>query len=318
MAETSRIRNTSTTPAGHQVISYTDADWRTLLKPIAGDGVFAGWRNSLAITSSAGTVTVDTGGAALAGRLYDNSTPVSKSVGTPTTATRIDRLVVRDDVAANTTTVVLKTGTEGGAAPGLTTDEGTVYEISLAEVEINTAGAITVRDTRTFVPERAGHTLSDTVAPTSNKGAITVLLNGIVTRIRSITGGGSWRDAPVRNLAQLYTEKVAKAGDTLSGDLNMDNGSTDAPGVKSIDPVNNTWGMFDLNAERPRIAASYRGAAPVVALEADLVNSLVRIFGQPAARIADNQYSATNGTNVYIRDTDPGTVAVGSIWIKTA
>ena len=67
--------------------------------------------------------------------------------------------------------------------------------------------------------------------------------------------------APDAATARTVLGAVAKIGDTMSGDLVLNNTTTNTPNVKFIDPVNNTASYWDENLERARLMTSYRGGA---------------------------------------------------------
>lgn len=104
---------------------------------------------TLAVSGGAGSVGVAAGFAILRGFWYYNDSPKSLAVSAPATLSRIDRVVLRLTITAKTITAALKQGTEASSPqpPALQRDSN-VYEISLAQVRVTTAGAITVTDER--------------------------------------------------------------------------------------------------------------------------------------------------------------------------
>jgi len=75
---------------------------------------------------------------------------VPLTVPTPSSATRIDRVVLRADWTARTVEAALLQGVEGGGAPSLTQTAGVTWEIPLAQLTVTTGGAITVTDQRAY------------------------------------------------------------------------------------------------------------------------------------------------------------------------
>lgn len=134
---------------------WVDLMMRALLNGTGNRGVLLGWANELAVTGAASPIQVDTGSAIIYGLFYDNDAAMNVAVDTPTDATRVDRLVIRRDWAAQTARVTLLEGIEGtGAAPAMTqspapTGSG-IYDIPLATVSITTGGVITLTDEREF------------------------------------------------------------------------------------------------------------------------------------------------------------------------
>ncbi len=110
-------------------------------------------RDTLAVTGTSSPVSVATGDAIVSGKHYTNTAAKNITVPTPTTSTRIDRIVLRLDYTASpmTCTAERLAGTEGGSAPALTQTDGTTWEVSLAQVSITTGGVITVTDERVMV-----------------------------------------------------------------------------------------------------------------------------------------------------------------------
>lgn len=133
-------------------------------------GVFRGIGDELEVTGTSSPLAVGTGKAFVKEGLYENDTSINVDMPTPSADTRIDRIVLRLDYVASpwTCTVERLAGTEGsGAPPSLTQTEGTTWEISLAQVSITTAGAITVTDERSYCGD--GQTVTASLAD----GAVT-------------------------------------------------------------------------------------------------------------------------------------------------
>lgn len=103
------------------------------------------------VTAGSGSVTVDPGEALVGGRWRYDASAQTLTVTAPTTYNRRDRVVIRTDYANKLTSVVIKQGTAASSpsAPGLQRDSS-IYEISLATIQITPAGAVTiVSDDRT-------------------------------------------------------------------------------------------------------------------------------------------------------------------------
>ncbi len=117
----------------------------------ANKGVLYQVDNELAVTGVASPVSVDTGGAMVDGSFYDNSVAVTVTIPTPSSSTRIDRIVLRKDWTAQAVRVTRIAGSEGGGAPAMTQTDGVTWDIPLAQVSINTGGTITVTDEREYI-----------------------------------------------------------------------------------------------------------------------------------------------------------------------
>ena len=104
---------------------------------------------TLAVTGGTGAVSVASGFAIVQGYYFYNPTARSLTVSTPAEESRIDRVVVRLDLAAKTADLAIRSGTAAASplAPALQRSGG-IYELSLAQVRVTSAGAITVTDER--------------------------------------------------------------------------------------------------------------------------------------------------------------------------
>jgi hypothetical protein len=156
MAETSFWWTTDGTGDG-KIGGYTRVDhslWMEILAACCGkEGVAPGYGNALAAAANgANTVTVSTGGALVDGKPYNNSAPVNVNIPSASGAgnTRIDRVVLRADWAAQTVRITRIAGVDAAtpSLPAITQDSGNVYDIPICQVLVNTAGAVTVTDER--------------------------------------------------------------------------------------------------------------------------------------------------------------------------
>jgi hypothetical protein len=159
MAETSRFWTTNGTGDGSSG-GYTQAQFaefvrQTLMTSLTTEGVLKGIGNELAVSGTSSPLTVASGSGLVYGLFYANNSSITGgtelTIPTPSTATRIDRIVLRASWAAQTVRVFRIAGTEGLSAPALTHIENITWDIPLATVSITTNGVITVTDGRTFV-----------------------------------------------------------------------------------------------------------------------------------------------------------------------
>ena len=149
----------STTGTGDGTGSGYTADnmfevFRALFTGAAGadlSAVTPDYLNKLAVSGSSSPLSVATGAALIYGIPYFNSASVSVTVPTPTSATRIDRIVLRASWSAQTVRVTRIAGVEGGGAPALTQSGGVTWDMPLALVQITTGGVITITDERKFL-----------------------------------------------------------------------------------------------------------------------------------------------------------------------
>lgn len=137
-------------------------------------GVFPDYQNELAVSGSSSPVSVNTGAGLCYGIPYFNTASETVAVPTPSTATRIDRIVLRADWSAQTVRITRIAGTEGGGAPSLIQSAGTTWDIPLAQASITTGGVITLTDQRewlslvgdgTVTPEKLAAPLRTTMIP---------------------------------------------------------------------------------------------------------------------------------------------------------
>lgn len=155
MAETSGFWTTSGTPSGHQVSGYTQAMHSLALRVASGakvmDGVAIGYLNELAPSVASNVITIASGGALVDGKYYDNTANVQFTIPASTSGTtRYDRIVVRVTWASFTAVLTRIAGTDSGSptVPSLTQTRNNTYDIPIAKVLVNSAGALTLTDER--------------------------------------------------------------------------------------------------------------------------------------------------------------------------
>jgi hypothetical protein len=155
MAESSRFWTTSGTGdgpgGGYSAANFNEFVRQTFMTNPATEGVLRGIGNDLVVSGTSSPVAVNTGAGLVYGFFYTSDSSVNVAIPTPTTATRIDRIVLRVSWAAQTVRITRIAGTEGGGAPALTQTANTTWDIPLAQVSITTGGVITVTDQRTYI-----------------------------------------------------------------------------------------------------------------------------------------------------------------------
>ena len=141
---------------------YTTANvhsefFRAILNGTGNRGPLYYWLNDLEVyTSSGGStgpLTVAEGAAIIYGLFYENDSPVTVSIPTPSSGTsRYDRIVVRRDWSTQTARIARVTGTAAisPVVPALTQSVGGIYEIPLATILVDDAGTIAITDAREF------------------------------------------------------------------------------------------------------------------------------------------------------------------------
>jgi hypothetical protein len=135
-----------------------ELDWSLMARKWLSDGVFKGVLNELQVygDSSGMLVKIRSGHAWVRGHYYLNDAEVTQPItAAHATLSRIDRIVLRIDYAANTIRIALLTGTAASSpvAPALTQND-TTYEFLLANVAVGSAvvliAAGNVTDQRTY------------------------------------------------------------------------------------------------------------------------------------------------------------------------
>lgn len=114
----------------------------------------------LKVSTSGPTVTIGTGFGIIGGFAYENDMPITQTVTPDGNYPRIDRVVLRLDVAEMTIRSRIKKGVPASAPkpPELQRDS-VVHELSLAQVKVPVSGAMTVVD------ERADQTVCGAIRP---------------------------------------------------------------------------------------------------------------------------------------------------------
>lgn len=110
----------------------------------------------LEVTTEGSTVIVGTGFAIIGGFAYENSDSLRFAVLPDANHTRIDRIVLRLDIATMQIRAAVKNGIPSSSpkAPQLQRD-AVIHEISLAQISVTAGGSITVMDERSN-PELCG------------------------------------------------------------------------------------------------------------------------------------------------------------------
>lgn len=142
---------------------YSDDDWDDIwevlygsgLAPYNNRGIVRNWTNELEVTDGgANTADVDLGAALVHGKFYKHTAPViNLNIPTSVGAWREDLVCLRADWTAQTIRIYRHANPADGVGyPAPTQTDGTCWEIPLAAVRINNAGAITlITDLRQYL-----------------------------------------------------------------------------------------------------------------------------------------------------------------------
>lgn len=143
----------TTGATGDGATAYTQAEvirWqRQTFISTGNEGIAKGYLGVLIVTGASSPVAVNTGAAYVRGFPFWNTASVDVTIPTPSGNTRIDRVVLRANWAAQTVRITRIAGTEGsGTPPALVQTDGTTWDVPLAQCSITTGGVITVTDER--------------------------------------------------------------------------------------------------------------------------------------------------------------------------
>lgn len=218
---------------------YTSELWTDLWNAFfAGDntvkGIFQNVLNGLTVTGAVSPVAVDTGYAFVDGTFYKNSASVNVAISTPAVSTRIDRIVLQKNWAAQTVRIARLVGAEGGAEPALTQSDGNIWEIPLAKVTITTLGAITLADERSFISVGGGGSPFWTTASgvPVRTGNTTFTVTGDYTNIFRKGLVIVWKEAGVTKWGMVSIPSTYGAPDTTVTIIGDTMASIDASSLK--------------------------------------------------------------------------------------
>lgn len=156
MAERSQFWDT--TGVGDGADTYGAPQLRDMLRAVwtpagaASEGVLAGYGGGLAVSGAATPVSVASGCALISGIYYQNTTAVSLAVPTPSSGTTKHRVVLQALWGiTQTVRLALLSSPDGvNSYPALTQSDNSRWEIPLAGITIDSAGAITLDDQRDY------------------------------------------------------------------------------------------------------------------------------------------------------------------------
>ncbi|NUP19883.1 MAG: hypothetical protein HOZ81_28145 [Streptomyces sp.] len=174
----------------HNDREVTDSEYEIVTARMTLNGV-AGDPSQAAVVTAGTGLTVTVRAEAFANvrgfAWYSGSSSVTLAITANSSgSTRIDRVVLRLDRSTWTVRAVVKTGTPGSGAPGLTQDAA-VYEVPLARVTLlSGAGTVTVTREELYIGARVRPCTSTTRNPTPMPGEMAFETN--TGRLRLWTG----------------------------------------------------------------------------------------------------------------------------------
>jgi hypothetical protein len=149
--------------------AVTETDYSRLFREFQSTGVADGVGGNSLYTYADGTgmtVKVNSGFAIVRGHaIYSTATEVL-TIAASGTASRVDRVVLKLDPAANSITLAVKTGAAGSTPPALTQTDTGIYEMTLARVtvgaNVTSISAASVQGERKFIGNTVGGWTTDT------------------------------------------------------------------------------------------------------------------------------------------------------------
>lgn len=136
--------------------TYTDDQFSDFMRILfqrdrTSEGVVPAQLSELAVTNPSGvTIRTSSGYALVDGKLYHNSANIDNDISAPVSGSYYYRIVLRKDFAAQTVRLTVL-GPDISAYPALTQNDGSVWEIPLAKIQITSASVITVTNERVYV-----------------------------------------------------------------------------------------------------------------------------------------------------------------------
>ena len=156
MAENSGFWTTSASGTGHQVSGYTQVHHSKSLQIAGGvgktEGVAVGYLNELKPTvGGKNSMYIQPGGALVDGKWYENTGNVNFTIPNSVSGTaRKDLIVARATWASYKVELVRIAGTDSSTptTPAMTRNSGSIYDVPICEVLVNSAGDLNITDLR--------------------------------------------------------------------------------------------------------------------------------------------------------------------------
>jgi len=157
----------TTNGTGDASTGYSLSDWQRMLKMLylsdpTTEALVQGYGatgDCNCTITGANQVTVSGGGGIVNGYWYDEPSSTNFAVASVSLSTRKDLVVLRLDTTAQTIRLAYKSGSEGGAVPGVT-QAGSTWEIALWEVWMAVGGTITLTDKRKYLKDALANVVS--------------------------------------------------------------------------------------------------------------------------------------------------------------
>lgn len=182
----------TTNNVGDAGTGYSLTDWQRLLKMLylsdaTLESVIQGYVGDCNCTiTGANQVTIAGGGAVLNGYWYDEPSSTAFTVASVALATRKDLIVLKLDTTAQTIRLAYKSGSEGGAVPGVT-QVGSTWEVAIWEVWMAVGGTITLTDRRKYLKDALANIITADNATLQMVANVLSIKNGGVTAAKLAT-----------------------------------------------------------------------------------------------------------------------------------
>lgn len=276
---------------------YTAQDVADRTAALAGkqNGYLVGNQEGLTVAVAGTNVTLQTGAALIQGRLYVNDEDITFSVPLCSTGKiRRDRVVIKLDTAVESRNIVayIKQGVEGvsGISPPSLTQAGTIYELSVARLEVTDTAIIVVDERGTdtcpelYTGEAAAQVSLGHSARTDNPHGVT----------KAQVGLGS-----VENLS--FADYVAKAdivNDLLTGGTDKALSAEMGKQIANSGYVTATFGTFTPRLENTGYAPPTYTAQHAIGYYykiGRLVNIQVVFYNVNITFVGSNTYPCVGG-----------------------
>ena len=149
--------------------AVTETDYSRLFREFQSTGVADGVGGTSLYTYADGTgmtVKVNAGFAIVRGHAIYSTATETLTIAASGTASRVDRVVLKLDPAANSITLAVKTGSAGSTPPALTQTDAGIWEMTLARVtvgaNVTSISAASVQGERKFIGNTVGGWTTDT------------------------------------------------------------------------------------------------------------------------------------------------------------
>lgn len=282
-------------------------------------------------TAGANNQTVASGRGQVYGNWYSNDAPISFTIATPGASTRVDRLVLRKDWAAQTVRMVKIAGVEGAGAPALVQSAGTTWDVPLYQVSITTGGVMTVTDQRVVLQGLAGagvtvapagglityavanstSNVGFTVSNTTDAGASHAYIESKVGGVTStgdpqfrwtIPGGTSWYAGVDNSASDAFIIGTGTAVGT-TGFLQIATGGTVLIGVGPSDAANSLTVRSD-SGNGITTGTTQRGASIIAKTTSGATTAGIGIYTSVHTEAAS--FTQTNAYGLYVDNASKG------------